>query len=218
MGPVDLDPKSAPDPTLEDGNGCERNLEMTMKAQSSRQTERSNKPTLAFKVRSRRPKKAGKIKGGASTLPSKRKNGAKPLPSKVESKRLATQQLSGNPSVAKRVYAAADTERAAHKRSLAGRQKTKTKPEQDVGYADIGGRSKSTNGATNSARVRFDRSLSRIWFDWSSAAMAANSIRMEELMRCRSPLDFVAVGPRCALRAWFGVWLPLLAGQSGERH
>jgi hypothetical protein len=183
-----------------------------MKAQSTRHTERSNKPTLASRVRSRRPKKAGKIKGGASTPPTKKKNGAKPLPSKVESKRLATQQLNGDPSVAKKVYAAV-TERAAPKRPLAGRQKTKTKREQDVGYADTSGRSKSTNGATNSARVRFDRSLSRIWFDWSSAAMAANSIRMEELMRCRSPLDFVAVGPRSALRAWFGVWLPLLAGR-----
>jgi hypothetical protein len=187
-----------------------------MKPQGSSHTKRSSNPTLSSKVQRWRPKKAG-IKGGASTPPTKKKNGgAKSRPSKVESKRLATQQLNRNPSVAKKDYAA-DTERAAHKRALAGRQKT-TKPEQDLGYGDSGGRSKSTNGAANSAGVRFDRSLSRIWSDWSSAAMAANSIRMEELMRCRSPMDFVAVGPRYALRAWFGVWLPLLAGQRDERH
>ena len=158
------------------------------------------------------------MKGSVPTPPTKKKNGAKSRQSKVESTRFPKQQPNANRSVAKKDYTP-EAQRAAHKEALAIRKKEKTTPKQEaVRYGEVRGRSNSTNGATNSARVQFDRSLSRIWFDWSNATMAAHSIRMEELMRCRSPMDFVTVGPRCALRSWFGVWLPLLAGQSGERH
>ena len=59
--------------------------------------------------------------------------------------------------------------------------------------------------------------FSPIWLDWSNATIAVNLMRMEELMRCRSPIDLMAVGSRFALRSWFHVWLPLLQGQYAQR-
>jgi hypothetical protein len=59
--------------------------------------------------------------------------------------------------------------------------------------------------------------FSPIWLDWSNATIAVNLMRMDEVMRCRSPIDLMAVGSRFALRSWFHVWLPLLQGQYAER-
>src|SRR3954452_15231806 len=51
-----------------------------------------------------------------------------------------------------------------------------------------------------------NRSFDRTSLDWFNAAMAANLRTTEELMRCNSPMNLLAVSSRFALRSWFNLW------------
>ncbi len=63
---------------------------------------------------------------------------------------------------------------------------------------------KSANGANGADLI--NRSFNRTWLEWSNATMAANQRTMEELIRCKSPMDLLAVSSRLALRSWFNLW------------
>jgi hypothetical protein len=174
-----------------------------MKDQLSHHTKSSQSHVGSSQARKRLPKKVGLVRSGVQTTARLKTGARKPGKSKGESEQRA-HQLKANGSGAKKDYAA-DRQRAAHRKSSSVRQETK-KLEQDVGKnGDAERRLKPTNRSNGSIHQ-----LTPIWLDWSNATIAVNSMRMEELMRCRSPIDLMAVGSRFALRFWFDVWLPLL--------
>jgi len=183
-----------------------------MKSQLSQRTKTPRSHVGSSKARpDRRPNKVGLVRSGVQT-PATTKSGArKPKTTGEGENEQRAHQLKANGSGAKKDYAT-DRHRASHRKSSGVRQETK-KLEQDVRRNAEAARPTKPANRSNGSTDQF----TPIWLDWSNATIAVNLKRMEELMRCRSPIDLMAVGSRFALRSWFDVWLPLLQGQRPKR-
>jgi cell pole-organizing protein PopZ len=176
-------------------------LETTMKRQLSRQTKRSRPVSSKIQTK-RRPAKVGSRKRIGSTALAKKSNGIRRAsPTKARSEKRITPLINKNRGIANNDYALS-IDRAAPKEASFDRPDTKDR--HLMRHEEAIGPIKSANGASESDRV--NRSFTRSWLEWSNATMATNQRTMEELIRCKSPIDFWAVSSRLALRSWFNLW------------
>ena len=166
-----------------------------MKEQLSGRTRRSH--PVSAKVRTKRgPTKVGIRKRIGSTALANKSNGIRrPSPTKARlPKRVKTLErvktlVSEKPGIANHDPAAHINRAAPEQASI---YRPDTKKQGLMRHEDARG---PVNAGSNPTRT---------WLDWSKRAMAANLRTTEELMRCRSPMDFWAVSSRFALRSWFG--------------
>jgi hypothetical protein len=155
-------------------------LEMTMKKQLSRQTKRS-RPVPSKVQTNRHPTKVGSRKRIGSTARANKTNGVRQTsPAKARIEKRVKPRLNENSGL------------ASEKTSIA---RPDTKKRDLIRHEEA---IAPMNGAS--------RSLNRTWLEWSNATMAANLRTMEELTRCKSPIDLWAVSSRLALTSWFNLW------------
>ena len=162
-----------------------------MKKQLSRQTKRSH-PVSAKIQTNRRPTKAGLRKRIGSTALAKKSNGVRQAgPTKA---RREEPSLNANNALAKKNQAARIDQVASEKTSV----RPDTKKRDLIRHEEA----MPMNGASELT----NRSFNRTWLEWSNATIAANQRTMEELVRCKSPMDLLAVNSRLALRSWYNLW------------
>jgi hypothetical protein len=159
-----------------------------MKKQLSRQTKRSH--PVSAKVQTNRRPKAGIRKRSGSTALTNKSNGVRQTsPTKA---RREKPLRNANNALANKQQAARLDQAAPEKASVARPDAMKRdliRHEEAIA---------PMNGAS--------RSFNRAWLAWSNATMAANLRTTEELMRCKSPIDFWAISSRIALRSWVNLW------------
>lgn len=160
-----------------------------MKKQLSRQTRRS-RPVSSKVQTNRRPTKVGSRKRIGSTVLAKKTNGVQQAnPPKARSEKRVKPRNKNNGRAK-----APGIDQAGPKDALIDRPDTENR---DLMRHD---------GANEAGLI--NRSFNRTWLEWSSATMAANQRAMEELIRCKSPMDVLAVSSRLALRSWLNLWPP----------
>jgi cell pole-organizing protein PopZ len=172
-----------------------------MKRQLSRQTKRS-RPVSSKVQTKRRAAQVGSRKRIDSTALAKKSNGIRRASqTQARSEKRIKPLLNKNSGIANKDYALS-IDRAAPKEASFDRPDTKDRDlmRQEEATAPI----KSANGASEADRI--NRSFTRTWLEWSNVTMAANQRTMEELIRCKSPMDLWAASSRLALRSWFNLW------------
>jgi cell pole-organizing protein PopZ len=173
-----------------------------MKRQLSRQMKRS-RPVSSKVQTKRRPAQVRSRRRIGSTALAKKSNGIRRAsPTKARSEKRIKPLLNKNSGIAKKDYALS-IDRAAAKEASLDRPDTK---DRDLRHEEATGPIKSANGASETNLI--NRSFTRTWLEWSNATMAANQRTIEELIRCKSPMDLWAVSSRFALKSWLN-FLPL---------
>jgi hypothetical protein len=172
-----------------------------MKKQLSRQTKRS-RPVSSKVQTNRHPTKVRSRKRIGSTARANKSNGVRQAsPVKARSEKRVKPRLNQNSGIANKDYAPG-IDRAAPNEASFDRRDTKNR--ELMRHEEPTGSMKSANGANEADLI--NRSFNRTWLEWSNATMAANQRTMEELIRCKSPMDLLAVSSRLALRSWFNFW------------
>jgi hypothetical protein len=166
-----------------------------MKKRLSRQPKRS-RPVSAKVQAKRRPLKSAIRKQNGSTTRANNGRSVRPAsPTETRSEKNINPLHTKNGDLARKAQVPS-TVRAASKAALVDRPVIKNGDSMR----------QSENGAV--AAEPISRNFNRSWLEWSNAAMAANQRTMEEFMRCRSPIDLLAVSSRIALRSWFNLLVP----------
>ena len=172
-----------------------------MKKQLSQQTKRS-RPVSSKVQTNRAPTKVGSRKGTGSTARSNKTNDVRRASlAKARSGKRVKPRLNENSGLANEDHAPSIDRAASREASFA---RSNAKNQDLMRHENAIGPMESPNGASEPDPI--NRSFNRTWLDWSNATLAANLRTTEELMRCKSPIDFWAISSRIALRSWVNLW------------